>query len=73
MKTYKEILDGTFAAMNTKNIEVRKPKPGIRHNSETLYVRHRFPVNGGITSQDHLIALLSSSNPIISMLRENNG
>lgn len=67
--TDKEIMDAYFVAMNTRNIEVRHPKPGIRHNTETVYVRHRFPVKGGITPKEERIALLSSSNPIMSMLR----
>lgn len=37
-----------------KTIEIRPPAPGQRHNTETLYVPHRFPVVGGISWDEYL-------------------
>lgn len=35
--------------LQEKCIEVREPLHGHRHNKKTIYVRHRFPVKGGIS------------------------
>lgn len=54
-----------------KNIEVREPKPGLRHNTKTEYVKHRFPVKNGIDDAEHLYRILSASNPIFEYMMEN--
>ncbi len=60
--------------------EVRHPIPGQRHNTETIYVRHRFPVKGGITQaeyiavvqkrmRDRLLASLAAPNRLLEGLK----
>lgn len=55
---------------SAKTIEVREPIPGLRHNKETVYVHHRFPVKGGIDDAEYIYRILSASNPILEYLKE---
>jgi hypothetical protein len=36
------------AVFREPRYERREPKPGMRHNTETIYVAHRFPVKDGV-------------------------
>lgn len=54
-KTMRDIL-------TARCVEVREPKPGLRHNGEVVYVRHRHPIKGGIAG--HQIP-----NPLMKMVR----
>lgn len=56
--------------LNKKNIEVREPMPGLRHNTKTIHVRHRFPVNGGINFKQSLMSVLYAPNPLFELLTE---
>lgn len=50
-----------------RNIEVRPPLPGCRHNTETIYVPHRFEVVGGISSEEWLRREMSRPNPLFNL------
>jgi hypothetical protein len=50
-------------------VEVRKPKPGFRHQTEVRLVQHRFPVRGGITPRDAIVYGMSRPPPILKALR----
>jgi len=67
---YKEVLDAVWQEKSIKNIEVRHPKPGLRHNQETKYVRHRFPVKGGISTIEHMQRLVSASCPFFALVTD---
>lgn len=67
---YKEMLDAVWQAQSVKNIEVREPKPGLRHNKETKHVRHRFPVKGGISNVEDMQRLVSASCPLFALVRD---
>lgn len=56
-------------ALNTKrrHIEVRPPVAGCRHNTETIYVPHRFEVVGGISSEELLRLEMARPNPLFEM------
>jgi hypothetical protein len=43
------ILSELKKAMDARVWEMRHPIPGLRHNSKTILVPHRFPVKGGLT------------------------
>jgi len=40
------------AMYHTPYYEVRGPAPGLRHNADTIFVPHRFPVKDGISWRD---------------------
>lgn len=54
---------------SAKSIEVREPIPGLRHNKETVYVHHRFPVKGGIDDAEYIFRIMSKPNPILEFLK----
>jgi len=49
------------ASLRAKVYEVREPKPGLRHNARRVYVRHRFPVHGGVDFE----STLNDRNPLL--------
>ena len=55
---------------SAKTIEVRDPLPGLRHNKETIYVHHRFPVKGGIDDAEYIYRIMSQPNPIYKYIKE---
>lgn len=56
-----------------KNIEVREPKIGLRHNKQTIYVKHRFPVKNGIDDAEHIYRIMCQVNPLFEYLRNKSG
>ncbi len=52
-----------------RNIEVRQPAPGQRHNVETIYVPHRFAVKGGITYAEWLAAEYARHSRLAEMMK----
>jgi hypothetical protein len=67
--SYREIVASIIFTRGEKNIEVREPIPGLRHNQQTVYVRHRFPVKGGIDSAEHIARIIESSNPLFNKFK----
>lgn len=67
---WKALAASIILTRSAKTIEVREPKPGIRHNTKTIYVHHRFPVKDGIDSAEHLYRIMTEKNPIIEMLEK---
>jgi hypothetical protein len=53
-----------------KTIEVRDPAPGQRHNTETIYVSHRFPVVNGITPEELLRIQYSQTNKFYGYVKK---
>jgi len=49
-------------------IEVREPKPGFRHQRATKYVRHRFPIKGGISTSELIVLSVSANNALLDRL-----
>lgn len=47
-------------------IEVRQPKPGLRHNQREMVVSHRFPVKDGITSTQLLMRNIQQNNALMN-------
>lgn len=68
-ESYNDILRRMIYARDLPTIEVRHPIPGMRHNKETVFVNHRFPVKGGVNSHDHLVSIITSANPILERLK----
>ena len=53
-------------------IEVRKPKPGFRHQSKERLVWHRFPVKGGISPREAMLRDEANPLKIFGILFERN-
>ena len=60
------VWDELMSSHSLPTIEVRQPKPGLRHNQSEKLVYHRFPVKGGITSDQVLIRLIEKNNALLS-------
>lgn len=43
------IVSEATAILQKRNWEIRHPIPGLRHNSKTILIPHRFPVKDGLT------------------------
>lgn len=69
--SWTEVVGRIAISRSAKMIEVREPKPGLRHNKEVKYVHHRFPVKGGIDSAEHIYRIMSAGNPILEELKRN--
>lgn len=68
--TYRKlVVRSIFSEHQRPTIEVRHPIPGLRHNTETVYVPHRFPVKGGITPKQYLTEIVMAGNPLLAKMR----
>lgn len=67
-KSYADLISTVFRDDRTV-YEVRHPKPGLRHNTETKYVHHRFPVKGGKTFSQMVEMTMMQTNPLFAMLK----
>jgi hypothetical protein len=65
--SYEDLLRSVFAN-RAKVIEVREPKPGFRHQTKTKYIRHRFPVKGGISTSELIVLNVSRNNAVFDRL-----
>lgn len=61
-----------MATPQSPNVEVRQPKPGLRHNQSELLVYHRFPIKGGLTSTQVLTRMIEQSNPLFTHLKKHS-
>jgi hypothetical protein len=65
--SYADLVNSVFAN-RAKVIEVREPKPGFRHQRVTKYVRHRFPIKGGISPSELIVRNVSANNALLARL-----
>lgn len=64
-----EFIARIAVSKSAKSIEVRQPISGLRHNKETIYVHHRFPVKGGIDEAEYIYRIMSTPNPILEYFK----
>jgi hypothetical protein len=50
-----ELIRAFEKAAFSRTVEVREPKPGVRHQGYTKLVFHRFPVKGGLSSLEAMV------------------
>ncbi len=57
---------------HTPIVEVRQPRPGVRHQAKEKEVWHRFPVKGGITPREAMMRL-RNDNALFRMIKVADG
>jgi hypothetical protein len=62
------IVTEAVMSQGAKHWELRQPIPGMRHNQEPIWVRHRFPIKGGKTNQEMMWWLISEKNALVQHL-----
>lgn len=62
------VLETMMELGSRPTVEVRQPKPGLRHNKSEMLVHHRFPVKNGISQNQVMVRIIEKNNALLSMM-----